>query len=405
MIQTIKMAYRDLGRNRRRSFFSALALGIGLALLLLIASVVKGEYRGAMQSSIKLQTGHLQVQAKSYDPNKNSLAWEDLVENPDQIAAQVGALQPVLAATPRLYASGILGAGDQSVGVRIVGIDPASEGNAVFQSAVTSGDYIAADDRSGIIMGQTLAKKLGVQTGDNVALLVNTSNGDTDSQTFTIRGIFNTHTPSFDQATVFMPLAKAQAITRTENHASVINVLLKNVDDTSRVADSLSTSQYQVRTYQQLNQVLADTEAFANSYMGFIYIIVLAITATVIVNTLMMAVFERTREIGILSAIGMKASRIMGMFFAESSLLAVGGILMGLVLGGIMVYIATNFGFYVGNLGMTGIMIGERIYAYPAWNEFVTLTILTFIVALLAALYPALLAARMEPVEALHSGN
>ena len=130
MIQLFKMAFRDLGRNRRRSFFSALALGIGLALLLLMASVVDGEMRGALETAIKLQSGHLQVRAKTYDENKTSLAWEDLVENPATVAAQIAALAPVKAATPRLFASGIVASGDESAGVRIIGIDPASAANA-----------------------------------------------------------------------------------------------------------------------------------------------------------------------------------------------------------------------------------------------------------------------------------
>jgi ABC-type lipoprotein release transport system permease subunit len=139
--------------------------------------------------------------------------------------------------------------------------------------------------------------------------------------------------------------------------------------------------------------------------MSMIYLIILGITATVIINTLIMSVYERTREIGILAAIGMKGSRIMAMFFAESSLLAVGGILMGLVLGGVLVYFATNIGIPIGNMGTTGILLGERIYASLTLNDAVSLTILTFVVTLLAALYPAILAARMEPVEALHSGQ
>jgi putative ABC transport system permease protein len=143
----------------------------------------------------------------------------------------------------------------------------------------------------------------------------------------------------------------------------------------------------------------------AGGYMVLIYLIVLAITATVIVNTLIMAVFERTREIGILSAIGMKGSRIMAMFFAESSLLAVGGIVIGLLLGGLMVYYASTVGIHIGNFGTTGILLGETIYARLTLQDTVTLTVLAFIVTLLAALYPARLAARMEPVQALRGGE
>ena len=95
MIQLFKMAFRDLGRNRRRSFFSALALGMGLALLLLMAAVIEGEMRGAMELTIRLQSGHLQVRAKTYDEDKTSLAWEDLVEDPEAVAAQIATLPPV----------------------------------------------------------------------------------------------------------------------------------------------------------------------------------------------------------------------------------------------------------------------------------------------------------------------
>ena len=405
MIQLFKMAFRDLGRNRRRSFFSALALGLGLALLLLMASVVKGEMRGSLESSLKLQSGHLQVRAASYDESKSSLAWNDLLADPAQVAGQIASLPEVQVATPRLFASGIVAVGDESIGVRIMGIDPASPANAPYRAGLLSGEFLQADDRQGVLIGQPLAEKLEVKAGAEIYLLVNTSSGDIDEQSFTVRGVYSTRTPSFDQSTLFMPLSKAQAITRAENHASIIFVLLKDRQQTGAVAAALRSSPYQIVTWEQMNETLTQVEQFSGAYMVALYLIVLGITATVIVNTLVMAVFERTREIGILAAIGMKPGRIMAMFFAESSLLAVGGILIGLALGGLLVAYASLVGFYIGNLGMTGILLGERIYAYLTLNDTVTLTIAAFIITLLAALYPALLAARMQPVDALRGGK
>lgn len=405
MIQLIKMAFRDLGRNRRRTFFSALALGLGLALLLLIAAVIQGELRTSMDMTIKLQTGHLQVRAKTYEADKSSLAWEDLVAEPEAAAAQIAALAPVKAATPRLFASGIVAVGDETAGVSIIGIDPASEANAPYRDGLVSGEFLAADDRQGVLIGRSLAELLNLKAGDQIVLLVNTANGDVDEQPFTIRGTFATGSPFYDQTTLFMPLTKAQTITRTEGYASTIFVLLNDRDQTEAVTSALKTSQYEVVTWQEMNQLLTQINQMSSGFMVVIYLIVLGITATVIVNTLVMAVFERTREIGILSAMGMRGNRIMAMFFTESTLLAVGGILIGLVLGGIMVAYATYVGFYVGNFGIEGMLIGERIYAYLTLTDAVTLIITAFIVSLLAALYPALLAARMEPVAALHSGD
>jgi ABC-type lipoprotein release transport system permease subunit len=405
MIQLYKMAWRDLGRNRRRTVFSILALAFGVALLIFMAAFVSGEMRGSLQTSIKLQSGHLQVRAASYNEDKTTLAWKDLIENPDALAAQIQARPEVLVATPRLYATGIVAAGDTSTGVRVIGIDPASAASAPFRDGMVSGDYLNADDRGGLLMGQTLANKLRLVPGDTINLLVNTSNGDVDQQAFVIRGLYSTGTPGYDESTIFLPLAKAQAISRTENHASVIFILLRNQDQTDSVAASLQAPGYQVETYIQLNPLLSEFEQFANIYMYLFYLIVLGITATVIVNTLVMSVFERTREIGILAAMGMRGGRIMAMFFAESSLLAVGGIAVGVVLGSLLSAYVQRYGFFIGDFGITGILIGERIYTYLTLNDIITLTIMAFVITLLAALYPAWLAAKMEPVEALHSGK
>lgn len=405
MIQLLKMAYRDLGRNRRRSFLSALALGIGLALLLMIAAVLKGEMRGSLESALKLQSGHLQVRAGSYNENKSSLAWEDLIEDPASVAAQVGSLPAVKEATPRLYAAGIVAVGNETIGVRIIGIDPQVTANAPYLEGLRSGVFLAPDDRDGILIGQSLADKINAGVGDTLTVLVNTSNGDVDQQPFTVKGIYSTKTPTYDQSTVLMSLSKAQAITRTENHASILFVLLHDRFQADAVKAALQTSQYQVQTWEDMNTLLVELENFAGAYMIVIYLIILGITATVIVNTLVMSVFERTREIGILSAMGMRSSRIMTLFFAESAMLAVGGIIIGMILGSLLVAYLSRYGIFIGDMGVSGILIGERIYAYLEMQDAINLTITALVVSILAALYPALLAARLEPVQALHGGK
>jgi putative ABC transport system permease protein len=405
MIQLFRMAFRDLGRNRRRTFFSMLALGMGLALLILMASFIKGEMENAMDTTIRLQSGHLQIQAQSYEESKTSLKWEDLIADPTQVAGQISTLEPVIAASPRLYASGIAVSRDQSTGVQIIGIDPNSATNDPYREGVISGEFLTPNDREGILIGRPLAEKMGLEVGDPIDLTANTSNGDVSEQLFTVRGIYSTETNAFDSAIVFLPLAKAQAMTRTENHASTIFVLLKDKNQTDAVVNALKSSSYKILTWTKMNEVIIQTENMANSYMSLFYLIVLAVTATVIINTLIMAVFERTREIGIFAAIGMKGRRIMAMFLAETSILAVGGIILGLVLGMIAVAYLERNGFYVGHMavGGGGFLIRDTVYAKFNLDGTINVTIMAFVITLLAGLYPALLAARMEPVEALRA--
>ena len=371
MFQAFKLAYRNVGRNKTRSLLSALAVGIGMALLLLMAAVLEGEMKGALQNTIRLQSGHLQVRPASYEEGKISLKWEDLIENPEQVAEQVKSLPQVTANQP-------------------------------FREGMLSGEFIQPDDREGILIGNVLGDKLGLKLNDKVNLLVTTSNGDVNEQLFTIRGIFTTRTPAYDESTIFMPLAKAQAITATENHASTIFVTLQDLNQADAVAQALHGNNYQILTWRDQNAFITQFEDFANAFFIILYLIVLGITATVVTNTLVMAVFERTREIGILAAIGMKGRGIMAQFLAEATLLATGGVIAGLIIGGALVAYFTVYGIYIGDYGISGVLFEDHIYAHLTLANTINLAVLTYIITLIASLYPARLAARMEPVEALH---
>lgn len=153
---------------------------------------------------------------------------------------------------------------------------------------------------------------------------------------------------------------------------------------------------------QKQNEFVVQFEDYAGAFMIVLYLIVLGITATVVTNTLVMAVFERTREIGILAALGMKGRGIMAQFLAEAALLTTAGVILGLIIGGAAVaYFAAN-GIYIGNYGITGVLFEDRIYAYLTLENTLYLALVAYVVTLAASLYPARLAARMEPVEALH---
>ena len=401
------IAYRDLGRHRRRSVFTLFAVALGLALLLTMQGLVSGMTADSLSNSIRLRTGHVQIRPASFQEDQLSLQAKDLLANPDALVAQAKALSDVKAAAPVLWASAILNTSDQSAGLQRFGIDTTSPLYDPIRSGIVAGAWLTPDDREGILIGRQLADSLGVSEGQKVNIALVNSDGRPDEGTFTIRGLFSTGIPSYDQSAVFMPLNKAQSFTGTSGQASLIMILLNNQDDADKVAAALRGPAVSVLTWSDLNKVFIDLMQAATSFYVILYGIVILIVAVVVVNTLLMSVFERVREMGILAALGMKGGQIRRMFLLEAATLGILGIAVGLVLGAAGVaYLAT-----------TGIPIGEKIAAVAGSNfalgatlygrfdasSFINLSLATLIIVLLASLYPAWYAARLQPVDALRA--
>jgi len=408
MFRLWRIAIRDLGRNKRRSALTLVAVMMGLALVIALHAFEMGAIQGSIDDNIRIQTGHVQVRAASYEQDKVSLKWEDLLEEPQGLAAQALALAEVRAAAPVLWASGILNTVEESVGVRVFGIDPLSEIEAPFRDGLVDGEFLTPDDRSGVLISQRLADNLGLAAGDDVSLLVDTSGDQPDEATFTIRGLYDTGFPAFDEATIFLPLAKAQAFTQVGDRASAVVALLEDREDADAVASALRAPGLELLTWRNLNQLMVEGMNQAMGFLYMIYLIVLAIIAVVVANTLLMSVFERTREMGILAALGMKGRQIMAMFLMESATLGAIGVILGVLLGSLGVYYMATEGIYLGDIDMADmvsadIAYGETIYARFQWADTAVLSAVCWIIMLLASLYPAWFATRKEPIDALRA--
>jgi ABC-type lipoprotein release transport system permease subunit len=399
------LAYRDLGRNRRRSILSLVAVGLGLALLILMNGYIAGVIEETTQNDIRLRSGHVQIRAAAYEEEKVGLKWDELLDDPATLAAQVQAMPEVKAAAPVLWATGILNTREDSTGLRIYGIDTTSALYAPIQEVLVAGAWLAPDDRSGILLGERLAREFGVTVGQDVNLTIVNADGQPDEALFTVRGLFASGVPAYDQSSLFMPISKAQAFTRTDDHASAIVMLLHRQADAERVAAALAGPGVVTLTWRDLNQVLLQAMETGMQFYLLLDFIVMLIVAVIIANTLLMAVFERIREMGILAALGMKGRQIMLMFLMEATLLGLAGIAVGVALGSAGVGYLATVGLNMGEMGTAAgdIAIGSVIHGRFVPGTFAVLALATLGVILLASLYPAWFAVRREPAEALRA--
>ncbi len=401
------IAYRSLGRNRRRSLLSLLAVALGLALLMVMNGFIAGIMEDSLQNSIRLRTGHIQLRANSYEEDTLSLQSKDLLLDPDAVAERARTLPEVKAASPVLWASGILDTLDDSAGLQIYGIDTDSPIYAPIRTALVDGAFLTPDDRSGILIGKSLADSMSIAVGQKVNLAIVNSDGRPDEGIFTIRGLFATGIPSYDQGAALMPLSKAQAFTGTNRHASAIFILLNNQADTDKVAATLRSPDINVLTWANMNQLFLQAFQAGMSFYAILDGIVMLIVAVIIANTLLMSVFERIREMGILSALGMKGRHILQMFLLEATSLALAGIVLGIGIGSAGVGYLATIGFpisdKIASVGGSGMALGTTMYARFVPDTFAVLSLAMLLIVLLASLYPAWYAARLQPVEALRA--
>jgi ABC-type lipoprotein release transport system permease subunit len=398
------LAYRDLWRNRRRTLLTMIAVALGLALLMVMNGFIAGILDDSIQNSIRLNTGHVQLRAASYNEEELSLRRTELLSEPTSLAERAALVPGVQAATPVLWAGVIAATPADSAGLRLYGIDPASPIYEPIRSAMITGEFLAADDRSGILIGERLAASLNTGVGGRVALTVVDADGRADEGIFVVRGLFATGIPSYDDGAVLMPLDRAQAFTSSPRRASAVIILLHDAADTAGVAALLSAPGLAVRTWQDLNRLLLEGMQTGMAFYVILDAIVIMIVAVILANTLLMSVFERIREMGILSALGMKGRQLMLMFLLEAAILGVFGLAIGAVIGSLGVGYLATVGIPIGaaaSVGGSGIALSSSVYARFVPDLFAAIALAMLLIILVAALYPAWYAARLEPVAAL----
>ena len=401
----VKLAWRNTLRNPRRSALTIGAIATGLAALIFLWAFIDGVNDQMIENSTRYLSGHLQVHRAGYHEDRTlDLLMADAPRSVGVLARQSG----VIAVASRLEGSAILSTGDKSRGVTVVGIDPERERNVTtLYKTVVAGRFLVAGDRDAILLGDAAARALGVGLGGEVALVTQGADGSVGAARFRVRGIFDTRMDMLDGVFVFLPIGAAQQLFSAEGRASSVVARLATRQAAQHVAAQLRPALgagREVLTWQALLPNVVQSVAF-HEVTGNVLLLVLFVVVVVgVTNTALMAVMERTREFGVMMAVGTGRSQVMRLVFYEACLLGVLGLAIGAMAGVALVQYFALRGINLGKFGqametMQGLT--SVIYPLSRLDRTIVVAAIVFATAVLAALFPAWKAASLRPIDAI----
>jgi ABC-type lipoprotein release transport system permease subunit len=403
----LRLAWRNIWRHRRRTLIVVLAMGLGLAMMMMYDGLIAGFDQAIYGNAIKVLGGNIQVHPDSINPEEELDPLTPLAD--DQAVVTAALSQPqVLAATRRINTGGLASSREGAFGVNIIGIEPEKEqGVNLATQFVVSGRYLTADDGDVVFIGKGLADAMGVQVGDRFTLAGQASHQQTRNRTMTVAGIYDLGMPDIEKQSVYVSLREAQDLVDLNGQSTEVAITLKKLGEERRVMDALRPSLpgYEIQSWDTNFPQLKAAIETKGSVMNIFGVIILMIAGIGILNLLLMAVYERTREIGVLGALGLKPRQISLLFILEGTMMGLVGVAAGVVLGLAFNGLFRQIGFdYSAFSGLTTYMalISGRIY--PDWgvDKLLGRALTVAIIAALAAFIPAREASHQEPAEALH---
>ncbi len=408
MGQTFKLAWRNMWRNWRRTVIAVVAIVLGLILLLMFDGIIRGSDQAIFGNAVRFYGGNLQVHAPGYRDKAARLPMLPL-DDPAAVVQAARALPDVQAVAERINTAGIIINHGNSVPVAITAIQPDVEAPISLQAEnVSQGRFLKPDDGDAIFIGKALADRLGVGVGDNVTLLGRSKNESMRQHNFTVVGIYDLHTPDAEKGTVFIPLADAQTLYNLRDQVTEVPIFLKQIGSEAAVMAALQNQlpNYEIDSWQTLKGDLKETLDAKFAYTSFFGIVVIVIASIGILNLMLMAVFERTREMGVLAALGMKGRQIMRLFLLEGSLIGVVGAVIGSAIGFLLIALmgsaGLDFSKLTSGMGEVGVLMSGKLYPTITATDLIIRFIIVVVIAALASLYPAWQASRKEPSQALH---
>lgn len=400
------LALRNILRQRARSAATLTAIAIGVAGLILAGGFVHDIFFQLGEAVIHSQTGHIQVTRQGYADGKNRAPERYLIDAPDSLKERIQKASPGIEQTmARLGFRGVLNNGRRDLGIIGEGVEPDSEASIGTYLRFVEGRALKNTDVDGIVVGDGVAKSLGLKVGDRVTLVMTLSQGAVNTLDFELLGVFQSFSREFDARAVRIPLQAAKVLMDTPA-AHVMVVMLKDTEDTAKVAKSLShelaNDGFAVTTWKELSDFYEKTVELYDRQFGVLRLIILIMVLLSVVNSVNMALFERTREFGTMLALGDQSRSIFKLIMMESVFLGTLGAAIGMAMGCAAALLISAIGIPMppppnANLGYTALI---RIIPLEVFSA----GLIGFAAAILATIVPARRASRLDIVDALRHG-
>jgi len=400
----LKLAWRNIWRNKRKTLIVLSSVIVGMIAVIFYDGLDHGMLRQMLNNQISNSVSHIQIHKKGF--NNNKVIKNYIPDNPLAEKA-VKSQGDIKAYSERVITFGLASSASSSSGVYIYGVYPDMEAKVSdIKKSIIEGKFFTGNKRD-IVIGKQLADKLGVGLDDKVVIMANTPNGDIGSDLFRVAGIFQSVSSEFDKTTIYIPIKTAQEMLEIDSHFYEYAIILNdyhNVDKVKSELESKLGNKYEVLSYKDLLPMLIYQMDLYDQTMWIFYMIVGLALIFGIVNTMLMSVFERINEIGVLMAIGMKNSKIFLMFVLEAFMIGVIGTILGLILGLLIHWPISisgiNFSIFSDALKSFG--IGAVIYPFLSVTNTIMLVIIIPFIAVIGALYPAYRAIKLEPIKAIY---
>ena len=393
-------------------------MSLSLGMMMWYDGLIDGFNNAIYGNAIRVLGGNIQIHAAGYRAKVDSNPLLPLTNDAAVVEAAL-AHPDVISATRRIQTGGLLSNREGAFGVSLIGIDPEAEaapikeGNdagkplSLIAQNIKEGEWLTSDGGDVILIGRGMADVMDVKVGDRITMVGSDIHKQNRQRTMTVVGIYDIGIPTLERQTAYISLAEAQALFGLDGQSTEIQVNIKRLGEEEKVVSALAPALpgYEVESWNQNYPELETAINSKGAAMTVFGIIIISIAAIGILNLLLMAVYERTREIGLLGAMGMKPRQIATLFVLEGALIglvgAAAGVVVGLVINGISAKVGLDYSSYA-SMSDYMALINSRIYPSMGLQNIGWRAGTVVIISTLAAFIPAREASHREPAEALH---